>query len=184
MPQVRQRRRMVRSAASGFDDDSEYFTAVAMSYALTTILVRDATASSRRCFAVAFSAPSSSRRQSGLVIGLLSMTSLPVDKSTADIWCGYPGVRSVDLGLAVPLRNAGPAASPLSRKSSGSSFRRSASRSGHRVSPARREQPTPGSLHTIVGSRMAPDSLRPGRGPPQQSRTHREAQRAVHGGRG
>ena len=42
--------------------------------------------------------------QSGLVLGLLSMMSAPVDKSAADVWIGYPGVRSVDLGRGVPER--------------------------------------------------------------------------------
>lgn len=42
--------------------------------------------------------------QGGLVIGLLSMTSVPVDKSTADVWVGYPAVQSVDLGQKVPER--------------------------------------------------------------------------------
>ena len=42
--------------------------------------------------------------QAGLVLGLLSMMSLPVDKALADVWVGYPGVRSVDLGRAIPER--------------------------------------------------------------------------------
>jgi len=42
--------------------------------------------------------------QVGLVIGLVSMMSLPVDKSLADVWVGYPGVRSVDLGRPIPDR--------------------------------------------------------------------------------
>ena len=42
--------------------------------------------------------------QSGLMIGLVSMMSLPVDKSRADVWVGYPGVRSVDLGRPIPER--------------------------------------------------------------------------------
>ena len=28
---------------------------------------------------------------------------MPVDKSTADVWVGYPGVQSVDLGRSIPL---------------------------------------------------------------------------------
>src|SRR5207245_4785099 len=40
--------------------------------------------------------------QAGLLIGLLSMMSTPVDKADADVWVGYPGVRSVDLGQAIP----------------------------------------------------------------------------------
>jgi len=42
--------------------------------------------------------------QSGLVLGLISMTSAPVDRSTADLWVGCPGVRSVDLGRPIPER--------------------------------------------------------------------------------
>jgi putative ABC transport system permease protein len=42
--------------------------------------------------------------QAGLVLGLISMMSLPVDRSTADLWVGYPGVRSVDLGRPIPER--------------------------------------------------------------------------------
>jgi putative ABC transport system permease protein len=73
-----------------------------MSYSLTTIWYE------RQRFlpailAVAFSAVLVAV-QTGLVIGLLSMMSLPVDQSQADIWVGYPGVRSVDLGRPIPKR--------------------------------------------------------------------------------
>jgi putative ABC transport system permease protein len=76
-----------------------------MSYSLTTIWYE------RQRFlpailAVAFSAVLVAV-QAGLVIGLLAMTSVPVDKSRADIWVGYPGVRSVDLGQPIPERWAG-----------------------------------------------------------------------------
>ena len=40
--------------------------------------------------------------QSGLLLGLLSMMSTPVDRATADVWIGYPGTRSVDLGRPIP----------------------------------------------------------------------------------
>lgn len=73
-----------------------------MTYSLTTIWYE------RNRFlpailAVAFSAVLIAV-QSGLVLGLLSMMSVPVDKSTADVWVGYPGVRSVDLGRPLPER--------------------------------------------------------------------------------
>ena len=73
-----------------------------MSYSLTTIWYE------RQRFlpailAVAFSAVLVAV-QSGLVLGLLSMMSLPVDRATADVWVGYPGVRSVDLGRPIPDR--------------------------------------------------------------------------------
>jgi putative ABC transport system permease protein len=73
-----------------------------MNYALNTIWFER-----QRFFpavlAVAFSAILIAA-QTGLVIGLLSMTSLAVDKSLANVWIGYPGVRSVDLGLPLPDR--------------------------------------------------------------------------------
>lgn len=73
-----------------------------MAYSLTTIWYE------RQRFlpavlAVAFSAVLIAV-QAGLVLGLLSMMSVPVDKATADVWVGYPGVRSVDLGRPVPER--------------------------------------------------------------------------------
>jgi putative ABC transport system permease protein len=73
-----------------------------VSYSLTTIWYE------RQRFlpailAVAFSAVLVAV-QSGLVLGLLSMMSLPVDRATADVWVGYPGVRSVDLGRPIPAR--------------------------------------------------------------------------------
>src|SRR5947209_10985831 len=36
--------------------------------------------------------------QCGLLLGLFSITSLPIDETTADVWVGYPRVPSVDLG--------------------------------------------------------------------------------------
>ena len=42
--------------------------------------------------------------QGGLVVGLLSMMSVPVDKATSDVWIGSPGVKSVDLGQKIPER--------------------------------------------------------------------------------
>ena len=54
-------------------------------------------------FAVAFSAILIVV-QGGLVVGLLSMMSIPVDKSSSDVWVGSPGVKSVDLGQKIPER--------------------------------------------------------------------------------
>jgi putative ABC transport system permease protein len=71
-----------------------------MSYALTTIWY-ERNRFLPAIFAVAFSAILIAV-QGGLTIGLLSMTSVPVDKSTADLWVGYPGVQSVDLGRPIP----------------------------------------------------------------------------------
>ncbi|MBY0457538.1 MAG: ABC transporter permease [Gemmataceae bacterium] len=73
-----------------------------MSYALSTIWYE------RQRFlpailAVAFSAVLVAV-QAGLVLGLLSMMSLPVDRAEADVWVGFPAVRSVDFGRPVPGR--------------------------------------------------------------------------------
>ncbi len=40
--------------------------------------------------------------QCGLLLGLFSVTSIPVDYTRADIWIGSPAVRSVDLGRPIP----------------------------------------------------------------------------------
>ena len=76
-----------------------------MSYSLTTIW-HERQRFLPAILAVAFSAVLVAV-QSGLVIGLLSMMSLPVDKARADVWVGYPGVRSVDLGRPIPARWVG-----------------------------------------------------------------------------
>src|SRR5262249_40826923 len=40
--------------------------------------------------------------QCGLLLGLFSITSIPVDHTSADIWVGSPEVLSVDLGQRIP----------------------------------------------------------------------------------
>jgi putative ABC transport system permease protein len=40
--------------------------------------------------------------QCGVLLGLLSLTSLPVDQASADVWVGHPEVLSVDLGRPIP----------------------------------------------------------------------------------
>src|SRR5579862_7751692 len=40
--------------------------------------------------------------QCGLLLGLFSITSIPIDESNADIWVGHPKVPSVDLGMTLP----------------------------------------------------------------------------------
>jgi putative ABC transport system permease protein len=40
--------------------------------------------------------------QCGLLLGLFSITSIPIDESRADIWIGHPKVPSVDLGRPIP----------------------------------------------------------------------------------
>ncbi|HLQ43388.1 MAG TPA: ABC transporter permease, partial [Planctomycetaceae bacterium] len=71
-----------------------------MSYAITTIW-HERNRFLPAIMAVAFSALLIAL-QSGLLLGLLSMMSTPVDKASADIWVTFPGVRSVDLGQPIP----------------------------------------------------------------------------------
>jgi putative ABC transport system permease protein len=40
--------------------------------------------------------------QCGLLLGLFSITSIPIDKSHADIWVGHPEIPSIDLGRPIP----------------------------------------------------------------------------------
>src|SRR6476661_10362412 len=40
--------------------------------------------------------------QCGLLLGLFSITSIPIDMSDADVWVGHPEVPSVDLGRPIP----------------------------------------------------------------------------------
>jgi putative ABC transport system permease protein len=122
-----------------------------MSYALTTIWYE------RQRFlpailAVAFSAVLVAV-QAGLVLGLLSMMSLPVDKAAADVWVGYPGVRSVDLGRAIPERwviraAAHPEVVRAETCVIGFSLWTKASASG-----------TISEVCTIIGTRLDPESL-------------------------
>ncbi|MFO0866106.1 MAG: ABC transporter permease [Gemmataceae bacterium] len=71
-----------------------------MSYALATLWYER-----QRFFpgvlAVAFSALLIAL-QCGLLLGLFSITSIPIDMSKADIWVGHPEVPSVDLGRPIP----------------------------------------------------------------------------------
>jgi putative ABC transport system permease protein len=39
--------------------------------------------------------------QCGLLLGLFSITSMPIDRNKADVWMGAPGVLSVDLGRPI-----------------------------------------------------------------------------------
>jgi putative ABC transport system permease protein len=40
--------------------------------------------------------------QSGLLLGLLTLMSTPVDRAAAELWVGHPNVGSVDLGRPIP----------------------------------------------------------------------------------
>ena len=93
--------------------------------------------------------------QCGVMIGLLSTISLPVDKASADLWVGYPGVRSVDLGRPIPDHYAG---------------RVEAQPEVLRVEPAilgfslwtrvtSRDAPATPEVITVVGTRLEPGSL-------------------------
>lgn len=42
--------------------------------------------------------------QCGLLLGLFTLMSIPVDRTSADIWVGFPEVLSVDLGRPIPER--------------------------------------------------------------------------------
>src|SRR6476619_444127 len=124
-----------------------------MSYSLTTIWYE------RQRFlpailAVAFSAVLVAV-QAGLVIGLLSMMSVPVDKAKADVWVGYPGVRSVDLGRPIPERwVVRVAAQPEVERAESVIIG---------FSLWTRPGPSPGTtiaeVCTVVGTRLDPDSL-------------------------
>jgi putative ABC transport system permease protein len=92
--------------------------------------------------------------QGGLVIGLLSMMSRPVDMSTADVWVGYPGVQSVDLGRGIPERWVGRvAAEPGVRRVESSMLGFSLWTRTTTGAPATPE------VITVVGCRLDPDSL-------------------------
>lgn len=73
-----------------------------MSYSLST-LWHDRQRYLPGILAVAFSALLIAL-QCGLLLGLFSITSIPVDRTNADIWVGAPEVLSVDLGR--PIREA------------------------------------------------------------------------------
>lgn len=42
--------------------------------------------------------------QCGMLLGLISLTSTPIDHAPAEIWISHPQVNSVDLGRAIPPR--------------------------------------------------------------------------------
>src|SRR5438132_4468621 len=73
-----------------------------MSYSLTT-LWHERQRYLPGILAVAFSAMLIGL-QCGLLLGLFSITSMPIDRTGADIWMGAPSVLSVDLGR--PIRES------------------------------------------------------------------------------
>src|SRR5262245_49974723 len=72
-----------------------------MSYALATIW-HERSRFLPAILAVAFSAVLIAV-QSGLLIGLLSMMSTPVDLASADLWVADSGVQCVDQGSPIPI---------------------------------------------------------------------------------
>jgi putative ABC transport system permease protein len=72
-----------------------------MNYALTT-LWHDRSRYLPGMLAVAFSAVLIAL-QCGLLLGLFSVTSIPIDHTRADIWVGSKDVLSIDLGRPIPL---------------------------------------------------------------------------------
>src|SRR4029077_9905663 len=70
------------------------------SYALSTLL-HERQRYLPAVFAVSFSCMLIAL-QCGLLLGLFSITSIPIDESQADLWVGHPKVPSVDLGRPIP----------------------------------------------------------------------------------
>jgi putative ABC transport system permease protein len=87
--------------------------------------------------------------QAGLLLGLFSICSIPIDESGADIWVGHPEVPSVDLGQPIPE-------AWQSYLSMAEVERTEAYVEGFRYW----NRPTGGmELCLIIGSRLGPDSL-------------------------
>jgi putative ABC transport system permease protein len=88
--------------------------------------------------------------QCGLLLGLFSITSLPIDTTKADIWVGYPEVLSVDLDRSIPAAwQAYVAAMPEVERSE-----------LYIQSFAYWDKPTGGvELCMVIGSRLGPDAL-------------------------
>jgi putative ABC transport system permease protein len=124
-----------------------------MNYALSTIWYE------RQRFlpaimAVAFSAVLIAV-QSGIMLGLLSMISMPVDQARADLWVGYPGVRSVDLGRSIPERwsarvSGQPEVVRVESATIGFSLW---------IRASSRDDPSTPEVITVVGTRQDPNSL-------------------------
>jgi putative ABC transport system permease protein len=87
--------------------------------------------------------------QCGLLLGLFSVTSIPIDMSSADIWVTHPKIPSVDLGRPLPEAWASYLAVPEIE----------------RVEPylegfSSWDKPTGGNeLILVIGTRLAPDAL-------------------------
>jgi putative ABC transport system permease protein len=118
-----------------------------MSYALAT-LWHDRQRYLPGVLAVAFSALLIAL-QCGLLLGLFSITSLPIDKSEASVWVGHPEVPAVDLGRPIPTDWQSYLALPEVKQVE-----------MYRQGFAYWSKPTGGAeLCMIIGSRLAPDAL-------------------------
>ncbi|GIW80140.1 MAG: hypothetical protein KatS3mg105_1947 [Gemmatales bacterium] len=62
--------------------------------------------------------------QCGLLLGLFSITSIPIDHSKADLWIGSPQVLAVDLGRPIPTSLRSRIASIPRRAAAGTVYRR------------------------------------------------------------
>src|SRR5205807_2705923 len=97
---VRRLGRMGRTRPTPHAPRPTFKEGVAMSFALTTLWY-DRARYLPGVLAVAFSSLLIAL-QCGLLLGLFSITSIPIDHTHADIWMGAPKVLSVDLGEPVP----------------------------------------------------------------------------------
>jgi putative ABC transport system permease protein len=87
--------------------------------------------------------------QCGLLLGLFSITSIPIDESNADIWVGHPEVPSVDLGRPIPESWQAYLAMPEVERTE-----------VYVQNFAYWDKPTGGmELCLVIGSRLTPDAL-------------------------
>jgi putative ABC transport system permease protein len=87
--------------------------------------------------------------QCGLLLGLFSITSIPIDESSADIWVGHPEVPSVDLGRPIPEAWQSYLALPEVQRCE-----------PYMEGFAYWDKPTGGmELVLVIGSRLEPDSI-------------------------
>src|SRR5262249_52146571 len=87
--------------------------------------------------------------QCGLLLGLFSITSLPIDETSADIWVTHPEVPSVDLGRPIPAAWQAYLAMPEVERCE-----------IYLQGFAYWDKPTGGvELCMVVGSRLGPDAL-------------------------
>lgn len=87
--------------------------------------------------------------QCGLLMGLFSITSIPIDMSNADIWVGHPDVPSVDLGIPIPEAWQSYVAMPEVERTE-----------PYMEGFAYWKKPTGGmELVLVIGTRLGPDSI-------------------------